>query len=154
MNEQGENAYQRALKAFNEGANCPEAMWQAFYHGLDKDQQGLGNCLAGGFGGGACAKDLCGAIAGGIIVLGLHYGRIPSEPRNPKLKEICNRFYNMAQEELGSVYCRDLRDPEDDNYREKCSIIVAKMAEFIEGLLEEDGCTNHDDCNGNGASGG
>ena len=151
MDAQRNNAYQRALKAFNEGANCSEALWQAFCQELDEDQQRLGNCLAGGFGGGACAKDLCGAIAGGIIVLGLYYGRTPGEPRNPKLKELCYRFYHLAREELGSVYCRDLRDPEDENYREKCSIIVAKMAELIERLLQEDNCLG---TNGNGDCGG
>ena len=44
---------------------------------------------------------------------------------------------DRAKEELGSVYCRDLRDPEDENYREKCAEIVAKMAALIEKILEE-----------------
>ena len=139
MDTMGNNAYQRAHKTFTEGANCSEAMWQTFCDGLDQGQQELGNCLAGGFGGGACSGDPCGAIAGGIIVLGLHYGRTPGAARNPKLRELCRRFYHLAQEELGSVYCRELRG--DENYREKCSIIVGKMAELIEQLLGEDGCS-------------
>ena len=48
------------------------------------------------FGGGAGAGDLCGAIAGGILVLGLHYGRLPGKPRNARLKELCRDFYQQA----------------------------------------------------------
>ncbi|HHW54115.1 MAG: C-GCAxxG-C-C family protein [bacterium] len=140
MNEREERISLRADRAkriFLGGANCAESIWQAFSEGLDQDEQALGNCLASGFGGGLGSGDLCGAIAGGIMVLGLHYGRIPGKPRNEMLKELCQKFYEQAKEELGSVYCRDLRDPEDENYREKCAEIVAKMAALIEKILEE-----------------
>jgi C_GCAxxG_C_C family probable redox protein len=150
VNEREEKASlraERAKKIFLEGANCSESMWQSFCEGLDQDEQGLGNCLAGGFGGGAGAGDLCGAIAGGILVLGLHYGRLPGKPRNARLKELCRDFYQQARDELGSVYCRDLRDPQDKNYREKCAVIVGKMAALIEKLLAE-GKSENNGCPG------
>ena len=122
-------------KNFLGGANCAESIWQAFSEGLDQDEQALGNCLASGFGGAWFRRPL--GLLRGIMVLGLHYGRIPGKPRNEMLKELCQKFYEQAKEELGSVYCRDLRDPEDENYREKCAEIVAKMAALIEKILEE-----------------
>lgn len=128
---------QLAREAYLGGANCAEAMWQAFSTALAEEEQKLGNCLAGGFGGGVNVGDLCGAIAGGVLVLGLHYGRAPGQPRNPELKEFCRKFYQRAEAELGSVYCRDLRDPQDENYREKCALIVEKMAAVLEELLAE-----------------
>jgi len=127
----------RAKKIFLDGANCAEAIWQAFSEGLDQDEQGLGNCLASGFGSGVGVGDLCGAIAGGIMVLGLNYGRLPGKPRNEILKELCREFYRQAREEMGSAYCRDLRDPEDENYREKCAEYVVKMADLLEKILAE-----------------
>ena len=141
----------RAREAFVSGANCAEALWQAFNDGLEQDEQDLGNCLAGGFGGGAQVGDLCGAITGGILVLGLNYGRTPGQPRNPKLKELCKAFYQRAQAEMESVYCRDLRDPEDKDYRDKCVVLVERMAAIIaELLVEEHPCC----CQNEGASEG
>ncbi|HHW91987.1 MAG TPA: hypothetical protein GX735_04765, partial [Firmicutes bacterium] len=62
-------------------------------------------------------------------------------------KELCRDFYQQARDELGSVYCRDLRDPQDKNYREKCAVIVGKMAALIEKLLAE-GKSENNGCPG------
>ncbi|MGI6575208.1 MAG: C-GCAxxG-C-C family (seleno)protein [bacterium] len=126
-----------AKEIFNAGANCSEAIWQAFSTHLTEDEQKLGNHLAGGFGGGISAGDICGAIAGGVLVLGLHYGRDPGAERKKELKELGKKFYQMAQAELGSVYCRDLRNLQEENYRAKCAVIVEKMAALVEALLTE-----------------
>jgi C_GCAxxG_C_C family probable redox protein len=138
MNEAKQKAAQRAMEAFAGGANCSEAVWQAFGTELGKDEREFGNCLAGGFGGGVSSGDLCGAIAGGVLALGLHYGRVPGEERDPRLKELCKEFYHRAETELGSVHCRNLRDLDDENWREKCSLIVAKAAELVAELLAKD----------------
>ncbi|NLG87314.1 MAG: hypothetical protein GX489_08880 [Firmicutes bacterium] len=128
---------QRAQAIFLAGANCAEAVWQAYAEeqGLDLEELKLGNRLAGGFGGGAGVEDLCGAVAGGITALGYLYGRGPEEPRNPKLKSSCQKFCQQAEKELGSLHCRDLRDPDN---RGRCGLIVSKIAQM---LWEHTGCS-------------
>ncbi|HHT71906.1 MAG: C-GCAxxG-C-C family protein [bacterium] len=127
---------QQAQAIYLAGANCAEAVWQAYAHkvGIDPEELELGNRLAGGFGGGAGVEDLCGAVAGGIVALGHRYGRRPDDPRNPKLKGSCEKFCRQAEQELGSLHCRDLRDP---NNREKCGPVVLKAAQILSDLLSD-----------------
>lgn len=128
---------ERAQTIFLSGANCAEAVWQAYAQelGINQEELELGNRLAGGFGGGAGVEDLCGAVAGGIIALGYIYGRRPEEPRNPMLRNSCQDFCRQAEQELGSLHCRDLRYPDD---RERCGIIVSKAAQILWEQMNKD----------------
>jgi C_GCAxxG_C_C family probable redox protein len=129
----------KAKKVFvDEDASCSEAVWQAFSDHLCENEQRLGNRLASGFAGGVDSGDICGAIAGGVMVIGLYHGRDTGAPRNKIIKDMGRKFYEMAREELGSVYCRDLRDIEDPQYRDDCAIIVEKMASLVAKLLAEE----------------
>ena len=132
----------RAQDIFLAGANCAEAVWHACAEGLGVDPEKLqfGNRLAGGFGGGLGVEDLCGAVAGGIMALGYLYGRCPGEPRTPKLTSSCQEFCQQAKQELGSLHCRDLRDPND---RGRCGLIVAKTAQILWEQIKRDHIDQH-----------
>jgi C_GCAxxG_C_C family probable redox protein len=121
---------QRARQIFTDGANCAEAVWQAFAleSGLNTSELELGNRLAGGFGGGLGVEDLCGAVAGGIVALGYVFGRFPGEPRNPELKSKCQQFCQRLEQEFGSLHCRDLKEPDN---RSQCGLLVATAARIL-----------------------
>ncbi len=61
-----------ALALFDERYSCSQAVFAAFAgdYGLDKD---MAMKISGPFGGGIATGDICGALSGAIIVLGLHY---------------------------------------------------------------------------------
>ena len=65
--------------------------------------------IATPFGGGIGGRgDVCGAVVGSVMAIGLKYGR--EEPSHPNkhayalAQEFCRRF----EEETGHLYCRDL----------------------------------------------
>ena len=84
------------------GLYCSQAVLSAFCekYGLDKETaQRITLGLNSGF---RCAE-VCGAVSGAVLVIGLKYGDI-KEIGNAKTLE----FINLFKEKHGSVICRDL----------------------------------------------
>ena len=65
--------------------------------------------LHGGIGG---RRDVCGALLGSSMMLGLMYGFGTGEADNPKKKEVStqmtSQLYKWLKKELGSVKCRTI----------------------------------------------
>jgi C_GCAxxG_C_C family probable redox protein len=100
---------QEAIQLFEEGFNCSQAVLGAFSKDLNLDQE-MALKIATGFGGGSRNGELCGAVAGALMVLGLkegHYIKGDTEGKQmayQAVKEFTNRF----REEQGSIVCKDL----------------------------------------------
>ena len=66
--------------------------------------------LHGGIGG---MKDVCGALLGASLMLGLMYGRSPEEAADPEkkddAKQMVSQLYKWFKKEFGSVKCRIIR---------------------------------------------
>lgn len=97
-------------KKFLEGYNCAQSVLFSFCEelGLDADTALKISC---GFGGGMGRKgEVCGAVSGGILVLGLKFGRGKSDQRAQtdvayaEVREFMKRF----SAKHGSCYCREL----------------------------------------------
>lgn len=95
---------------FMEGYNCAQSVLFSFCNelGLDNDTALKLSC---GFGGGMGRMgEVCGAVSGGILVLGLKFGRGKNEDRAAtdfaysKIREFMSRFSARH----GSCRCRDL----------------------------------------------
>ncbi|MEN6637927.1 MAG: C-GCAxxG-C-C family protein [Smithella sp.] len=95
---------------FLEGYNCAQSVLFSFCEelGLDADTALKISC---GFGGGMGRMgEICGAVSGGILVLGLKYGRGKSDQRAQtdvayaEVREFMKRF----SAKHGSCYCREL----------------------------------------------
>ena len=99
------------------GYNCSQSVAVAFCDvtGLDKD---FAARMASSFGGGmGRQREVCGAVSGMLMVLGLLYGySAPDDDGNKKkqyqdIQALCGRF----REEVGSIVCREiLKDPPSD----------------------------------------
>lgn len=91
-----------ASDLFNGGNNCSQAVLTAFAsdYGLDEETALKITC---GFGSGVRNAEICGAVSGAVMVIGLKYGYS---------KEICNQkteeFTAKFKAENGSVVCRKL----------------------------------------------
>jgi C_GCAxxG_C_C family probable redox protein len=139
----------RALATFEEGFNCAQAVLSAFGPDLGLEES-MSLRAAQSFGGGIAHRgELCGALSGALIALGLRYGKTEgaddaSRDRTyAKAAELLTRF----EERFGSCHCRtligyDLTDPaqyamakESAVFRETCPRFVTEAAALLETLL-------------------
>lgn len=137
---------------FLEGYNCAQSVLFSFHEdfGLDMD---CALKLACGFGGGMGRMgEICGAVSGGILVLGLKFGRGKSDERAQtdvayaRVREFMKRF----SEKHGSCCCRELlggcnlTTPEGQTYFKDneclnliCRPCVRDAAAIVEDLLAD-----------------
>ena len=130
----------RAVQLYiEEGYCCAEAVWLAFAESdaIDEDARDLGNKLSFAFCGGTGAANLCGAAAGGVLVLGRRFGRVPGEPRNEDLPKYTKALIDALEEKYGHTSCSDLKPKAEPCVaKQVCSGYVAFVVAKIEELLE------------------
>ena len=105
------NKSEQASLLFNQGFNCSQAVFSVFCEdlGLDRDAALKISC---GFGGGMCQGEICGAVTGAVMALGLKYGQSKAEDKESKEKtyEIVKEFSNRFKHINGSISCKELLD--------------------------------------------
>lgn len=90
--------------------------------------------LAFNFGGGMKMGATCGAVTGGLMVLGL-FG-----VNDVAILEV---YYDLVKKRHGSLLCDDLLETARNNNIEKkanCDGLVYECIEIVEGILKEHGC--------------
>jgi len=138
---------ENASAKFKAGYNCSQAVLDAACDQLTFDRETALE-LAKGFGGGR--HEICGALAGGIIALGMKYGG--SEKKSAanveltytKIRELIDRF----QKRHGGINCKellggcDLQTAEGKQvFKERglkqvtCACCVASVASVLEEIL-------------------
>ena len=141
MSEFSEKMGMAAGNNFKSGYNCCEAIVQTFRKeaGVNIDDNALRLCS--GFGGGiGHARDLCGAMAGCVMVISTLAGRNqPSEKPLAEIYSLTLEFHERFAKEFGSCTCGDLM-PYEFNTREhlkNCLKLVNKVAQLLAVYLEE-----------------
>ncbi len=92
-----------AEELFRQGFNCSQSVFCAYAEdfGLTRDLAAKISCgLGGGVG---RMREVCGAVTGASLVLGLRYGDDKAVVY-PHVQEFCRRF----KEETGSIVCHEL----------------------------------------------
>jgi len=94
--------------------------------------------IAAVFGGGiGMCGSVCGALTGGVMVIGIKYGTDdPSVEKRLKLYSLANKFYNQFKKHHGSVLCRelieyDLSNPEELEKARKKRVFEEKCIKFV-----------------------
>lgn len=142
---------EKAKDLFLSGYNCAQAVLCAFEDltGLERD---TALRLSSSFGGGlGRMREVCGAVSGAAMVLGLLKG--PSDPADHAAKtahyHLIQEFARRFREQNGSIICRELlsgagtpgSEPEkrSDSYYKKrpCPVMVQQAADIIDDLLLE-----------------
>jgi C_GCAxxG_C_C family probable redox protein len=139
---------EHAVTLFEAGANCAQAVRSAFapLYGVD---QGTAMRLAAAFGGRmARTGELCGAVSGALLVIGLRYGPDrPAQQARETCYQVARAFLQRFQESQGALLCRDLlgcgiltpegrkRVHEQGWIRERCPRFVRCAVELLEELL-------------------
>jgi C_GCAxxG_C_C family probable redox protein len=136
-----------AAGLFANGYNCAQAVFGAFCAGDGLDRE-TGLKIANGFGGGVRCGDVCGAVSGAIMAIGLKCGFYIE--KDLEQKAYCNKksmeFIEKFVAEHGSQICRellgvDIRRPEDHNLPEArvkhktvCPILVRSAVRILEDI--------------------
>ncbi len=101
---------QIAVSRFKEGFKCSQAVLSAFsdIFGLDLN---LSLKISQPFGGGIARRgEMCGAVSGALLVIGLKYGRAEAEntPAREKTYETVTAFVQRFESLQGTINCKKL----------------------------------------------
>lgn len=100
---------ENAIQLFQSGLNCSQAVMVSFCENYGVDKK-TALKMACGFGGGLRSGEVCGAVSGAVMVIGLKYGNDNVEEGNSKMDcygktvEFMTRFRESHQ----TVVCRNL----------------------------------------------
>jgi C_GCAxxG_C_C family probable redox protein len=145
----GEKA-REALDCFKKGYFCSQAVLMAFCQELGMDRE-TALKVASGFGGGMGRMgEVCGAVTGAFMVLGLEaWGtELPSPEEKNKVVARIREFSETFKERHGSILCKDLLGGcligTPEGYKEAsdkglflsvCRPVVEEVGEILEGML-------------------
>ncbi len=139
-----------AAKKFSEGYNCAQSVFYAFCDDLNFDKNAALK-LSCGFGAGMGRKEeVCGAVSGGIMVIGVKYGR--GENDDISLMEETYKktraLLDLFTDRHGSFICRnllngcELTSPEGrQEYKQQdlrnkvCKPCVESVVQIIEEMI-------------------
>lgn len=140
---------EKALTYYGSNFNCSQSVFTAFATEMGMDEQ-TALRLGTNFGGGARKGEMCGAVSGALMVLGLFCGHCVSSDTEGKRRayEISEEFMDRFKEKNGSVVCRellgyDLTKAEDieiikknNLFRTFCPDMVRSAVEVLEEMLQ------------------
>lgn len=121
---------------------CSEAVLKTINDMLSEPQNKEIIKLSSGFAAGVGASGcLCGAVSGGIMALGLVYGRLYGDNMNdkmlPKAAMVHDHIKDMYRATCCRVLTKDIKN--DDEKAQHCIKITGEVAYFVAKILLEDG---------------
>jgi C_GCAxxG_C_C family probable redox protein len=145
-----QNKSEEAVAMMAAGFNCAQSVLGVFCSDLHFDRE-TALKLATGFGAGmARRQEVCGAVTGGIMAIGLKYGRGPADesPAAEKTYLLVGKFMERFSAEYNSCLCRVLLDgcdlltesgrnfyKENDLSGKICRPCVAEAVRSLEDIL-------------------
>ena len=142
-----------AVSKFSEGYNCAQSVFYSYCDDIHLDRN-TALKMACGFGAGMGRKEeVCGAVTGGIIVIGAKYGRGEGDDRTAteltykKTRELMDRF----QQKHGTFICRKLlhgceltTEEGQKHFKDNrlsdtiCQPCVRSVVEILDSIMELD----------------
>lgn len=144
-----ESITDQAVTCFEGGYNCCQSILLTYgeQFGLPKDSAIR---LGTGFGGGMARQgEVCGAVTGAIMVIGLKHGMAneTDDQARERTYELVNELMNKFKGRFGSVRCKDLLNcdistpegramaNEEELFKTLCPRFVKSTAEILEELI-------------------
>lgn len=116
-----------ASKYHEQGCNCCQAVIMSCCEqfGITTEQAyGLGAF----FGGGMRSGEVCGAVTGGLMGLGLKYG-----DENNRQCGKSQEFLRLFREEFGTLLCREILE---QHQKKLCPTLIKFAAKYLEDELK------------------
>ena len=144
------NNVDHAISCFKKGFNCSQAIVSTYGRQFDLNHE-LALKISTAFGGGMAMGEVCGAVTGAFMVIGLKYGRIKidEEEAREKTYELVREFVNRFKARNRTIICKKLLkcDPstpegsyfakENNLFTTMCPKFVQDSAEIIEEIMKE-----------------
>lgn len=91
------------------GFNCAQAVFGSLTDAVGLDEK-MALTIAGGFGGGMRAAEVCGAVSGAVMALGMAfpYNDASDTAAKDKIAALTREFHKRFKKEYGSITCRSL----------------------------------------------
>lgn len=129
----------KAMEYFQSGLCCSEAVFKILIEisgQSDKDDiVKIASGFCGGIGG--THDEICGALSGGILAIGLLYGRNLSNENNQKAKDLTVELHSCFRERFGSTNCSALlKLLGEQTNSEKCCDLSGKTAGMLYELIK------------------
>lgn len=146
---------ERAEALFRQGYNCAQSLVLSFADVLPLPPETLAR-LSSSFGGGmGRLREVCGAVSGMFLVLGLLQGYDDPTDRQAKIDHYA-RVQSLAAafaQQHGTIICRELlkdcpttpggvpQERDEAFYRTRpCAALIASAAELLDAWLQKEGC--------------
>jgi len=140
-----------AVESFRSGFCCSAAVFSAFSEeiGLESKTTKKIGC---GFGGGvSMTGNICGAVSGAIMAIGLKYGKTEEgdDQATEKTRSFVREFINEFTERNGSINCTELlgynlrnqdeyeRACDEGVFKTKCPEYVRDATDILEDILRK-----------------
>jgi C_GCAxxG_C_C family probable redox protein len=133
-----EQVEQRTYDLFQSGLHCAESVLTAVIEASGSSGDGFAPKIATAFGGGVgrCREEMCGALAGGLMALGMLRGRSKAGESWDDIAATAAEFRSRFKWLCGSIRCRDVLDalgPQEN--MEKCKGLTASAAGILYDML-------------------
>ncbi|MDR3551610.1 MAG: C-GCAxxG-C-C family protein [Clostridia bacterium] len=139
---------QTALNSMDQNFNCAQSVFSAFAEDVGVDRQ-TALKTAACFGGGMRCGEVCGAVTGALMAIGVKFGSCTENDKAGKLLayERSTEFIRRFREKEGSLLCRELLgvDPSKPEEMQKamqnglhitvCAKAVADAVEIAEEII-------------------
>jgi C_GCAxxG_C_C family probable redox protein len=137
-----------AATVFSQNFNCSQSVFSAFAEqfGLDRE---TALKLASPFGGGVARRgEVCGAVTGALLALGLARGA-QAPAGKEEIYRLSQEFMRLFEQKHNSVLCRDLIDcylstpagfqtaTEKQVFKTICPVLVQDAVEIVQKVLAE-----------------
>ena len=139
----------KAVADYRDGFNCAQALLANYGAELGLNRE-MALKVAGAFGSGmAQMGEVCGAVSGALMIIGLKHGKtsVEDEPSRIKTYGLANEFVRRFKARHGSIKCSDLvgcdlstddgmaEAEERDLFSTVCPVFVRDSAEIVEQIL-------------------
>ena len=140
-----------AVTTFESGFNCAQSILYPFGRQFFRDDVSAFR-LGSAFGGGIASRgEICGAVSGSLMVIGLHFGYSPLEDTSAKARalQISNEFLQAFEHRFGDLHCNKLlqHDLSTAEGREEakrsgaflsvCPLLIEGAAMILEEILQK-----------------
>lgn len=120
-------SYQEKANQFHDqGCNCCQAVIMACCEKFHLSQEQAYR-LGAFFGGGFRCQEVCGAVSGAMMGLGLQYG----DEHNRDCGK-SQEFLDAFRKEFGSILCRELIQPDGQEKKALCPTYIKFAANYLE----------------------
>ena len=139
-----------SVNLFNKGFNCAQAVLTSHCeeYGLSDD---IAKKISCGFGGGmGHIGEICGAVSGAIMLIGLKHGKNKEADNESKEKtyKLVKEYTDKFKNEFGSINCTELvkfdlsieeeliKARNSGIFKELCPLLVKRSVELVEEIVK------------------